>query len=327
MDGKVWMKLMKKITYLHAEPPIKGRTQILNENDFIELYLNSNDTCAKIIKKDKISHHALSTSIAYYTNKYSKEIKEKRHRSCSQSAFAKQSKNDPRPGELKWVDKEKLNELIKEGNTEWRISKILGVSSDVIRKNVLSYNLKHPQRGLRNLTKEDWENVALANKLVPGIDELLYNGIGNPEEFFHSLYDIWIKICRILWTLQKLAGRYNYHLYKGSIKRDYIAWRINKQEIIVSEKLRKENIAHSREFFWAKKEGKNYAADIFIHGTNIIIEINGNVHRLETIQENDKQKEKLAKQLGYNRIVFLTTEVNFKLDDVIEKIKKEIKNG
>lgn len=326
MDGKVWMKLMKPITYLHLESSIKGRTVILNENDFIGLYLNSNYKCAEIIKIYGISHHILTTSISYYTNKYLKEIKEKRHRSCSRSAFAKQSKNNPRPNEIKWVDKDKLKELITEGYSEWQIAKILEVAPQTIRKNVRSYNLKHPQRGVSNLTKEDWENIKLSDKLVPGIEELLYNGMKNPSEFFHLVYDVWIKILKIIWTFQRLSGRYNYHLYKGVIQRDHIAWRINKQEILVSEALRKENISHIREFLWSKRVGKHYSADIFIQNTHIIIEINGDVHNLDLIQKTDAHKIKLAKQLGYRLLVFSTKEVNNNLELVIRKIKQEINN-
>lgn len=317
------MNSKKTIGFLTLPYPIDGHKKILDEKSFRELYLESEDTMYQVSEKNKISKHCITASVKYYKQTIPEEIKIKAHKSYSNSAY----KREPGIHQRKpvKVEKDKLITLIAEGKTEWTIAAELGVAPQTIRKNVRGYGLLRPSTRIYTLSDSEWADLEWANQLSPGLMESAYRGIDDPIEFFHRLYDAFVALCKILWTIQKIGGRYSYYQENKKVPRDHISWRINKQEILLSEELRKQKIFHIRGYYWAKSVDKGFNSDIYIPEANLLVEINGNVHSIGFVIDRDDEKTKLVTELGYNRLMFSSKEIDKELDVVVEKIKKEIK--
>lgn len=304
--------------------PIDGHKKVLDEETFRRVYLDSEFTIAQVAENYKeISLHCMTSSVKYYKVILPEEVKKKAHKNYSKSAYRRIPGIHVRKPVK--VSREVLVSLIAEGKTEWAIANELGIAPQTIRKNVREYGLLRPSQRIYNLSDSDWENLEWANQLSPGLMESAYRGIDNPHEFYHKLYDAFVGLCKILWTIQRIGGRYTHYQEHKKIVRDHISWRINKQEILLSEELRKQDIFHVRGFYWAKSLNKGFNADIYIPSANLLVEINGNVHSIGFVIDRDEEKEKLVKQLGYKRLMFLSGEIDKELDVVVEKIKKEMK--
>lgn len=319
------MKSDQKIELLRLPYPVDGRYWVLKEDDFVRLYLNSDKSMKEVAEEACISIHSMNTSTKYYRQKYEQELITKNSRNLSKSAYLREDKNDPRPDKEVIVDKERLKSLIAEGHSEFKIAEILGIAPQTVRKNIRKYHLTTPTGKLQRLSIQEWQDLEWVDKLVPGILETSYRALDDPSKYFHVLYDGFVAVCRILWTLQKLARRYDSYKIEKKVVRDHISWRINKQEIALSERLREEGIPHIRDYFWAKEIGRSFAADLFIEESNLLIEVNGTVHSLSKVKENDEDKRKIAEDLGYRRITFSSKEVDHEIDAVVEEIKKEMK--
>jgi hydroxymethylglutaryl-CoA lyase len=70
-----------------------------------------------------------------------------------------------------------------------------------------------------------------------------------------------------------------------------------------------------------------FIADFYCHSLKLVIEIDGRIHDLPEILENDKQKELFFKENGIKTIRFSNTQVNKNLEKVISKILSLIKEG
>lgn len=318
------MNSKKPIGYLTLPYPIDGHKQILDEITFRKLYLESDDTMNQVADNNGISRHCVTTSVKYYKQIIPDEIKAKARKNYSIASYRRVPGVHQRK-DVK-VDKAHLISLLSEGRTEWDIAKVMEVAPQTIRKNIRSYQLLVPSNKIRNITDEEWSHLEWANQLAPGLLDSSYRGIDNPTEFFHKLYDAFVELCKVLWTVQKLGGRYSHYQEYRKVVRDYVSWRINKQEILLSEALRKLGIFHIRGYYWAKSINKNFNADIYIPEANLLVEINGNVHSIGFVIDRDDEKTKLVAQLGYKRLMFLSGEIDKGLDSVVEKIKKEMKN-
>lgn len=312
-----------EINYLTLPYPIGGQKKILDEDTFRRLYLQTDDTQTQVAEKYKISLKCIISSVKYYKQIIPNELKEKASRSYSNSAYKREPGLHKR-NSVK-LDKEKLVSLLSEGKTEWAIAEELGVAAQTVRKNIKSYGLPRPSKRIFSLSDDEWLDLEWANQIAPGLMESAYRGIDNPLKFFTLLYDAFVGLCRILWTIQRVGSRYSYYTENKIIPRIHIGWRINKQEIILSEELRKHKIEHIREYLWAKELGRRFSADIYIPKANLLIEINGSVHSIGFVINHDKEKTKLIKELGYKRLEFTSEEIDKNIDFVIEKIKKEMK--
>jgi imidazole glycerol-phosphate synthase subunit HisF len=66
-----------------------------------------------------------------------------------------------------------------------------------------------------------------------------------------------------------------------------------------------------------------FIADFYCHKLKLIIEVDGSVHSLETVQENDEIREKELSDMGYNIIRFTNEQVTKQADEVILSIKEK----
>ena len=69
----------------------------------------------------------------------------------------------------------------------------------------------------------------------------------------------------------------------------------------------------------------NYIADIYCHSQKLIIEIDGSIHDLEEIQQNDEQRQKDLENLGIKVIRFTNKEIRNNEEWVLQTIEQNIK--
>jgi cyclase len=68
-----------------------------------------------------------------------------------------------------------------------------------------------------------------------------------------------------------------------------------------------------------------FIADFYCHKLKFIIEVDGSVHSLETVQENDEIREKELSDMGYSIIRVTNEQVIKQADKVILSIKEKAK--
>ncbi len=69
----------------------------------------------------------------------------------------------------------------------------------------------------------------------------------------------------------------------------------------------------------------NYIADLYCHSQKLIIEIDGSIHKLEEVKQNDEQRQKDLENLGLKVIRFTNKEIRNNLEQVLQMIEKNIK--
>ncbi|MFH1427758.1 MAG: endonuclease domain-containing protein [Patescibacteria group bacterium] len=70
----------------------------------------------------------------------------------------------------------------------------------------------------------------------------------------------------------------------------------------------------------------HYIADFCCPIEKLIIEIDGEIHNEQEQILYDEERSKDIRELGFKVIRFINTEVKNNLDNVVDKIKKEIEN-
>ncbi|MBO9681816.1 MAG: acetylglutamate kinase [Flavisolibacter sp.] len=68
----------------------------------------------------------------------------------------------------------------------------------------------------------------------------------------------------------------------------------------------------------------NYIVDFYCHQLKLVIEIDGDIHDLEEVKRNDKEREEALKSLGLHIIRFKNEEVYKKANAVLQKIDETI---
>jgi hypothetical protein len=308
-----------QITYLHLTQPINGKKRILDEESFKRIVLGGNKTTIQIAQEHGLYESILTASTTYWRHKYDSEIRNRQHSNYTKSAYARPVHVTPDGMRIE-ITKDVLKSMLAEEKTEFAIAKELNISPQTLRKSLRKHHLYINSRKLRNVSDEDYYNLEWLDQLEPGIINAFYSATENPKDFFELLYNGFIKILKILWTVQKFSGRYSEYLGRKKLVRSHISWRINRHEIVVSERLRELGVDHIRDYFWAKSEGRNFSADVFIPNKNLIVEIDGDVHNIGVVKIADKEKNECTKRLGYNHLRFTTKEVDKSLEEVIKKI-------
>jgi len=67
-----------------------------------------------------------------------------------------------------------------------------------------------------------------------------------------------------------------------------------------------------------------YIADFYCHKAKLVIEVDGSIHDLDAIKQNDKEKETCLINNGYSVARFTNKEVMTQAETVLEKIKSII---
>lgn len=67
-----------------------------------------------------------------------------------------------------------------------------------------------------------------------------------------------------------------------------------------------------------------FIVDFYCHKVKLVIEIDGSIHNLEDVKENDKLREKELQKWGYSVIRFTNDELLHKCEEVINAITQKI---
>jgi cyclase len=71
---------------------------------------------------------------------------------------------------------------------------------------------------------------------------------------------------------------------------------------------------------------KYFIADFYCHEALLIIELDGSIHEIENIKQNDRQREVIITELGITVMRFNNDAVFLEADKVIEKIETHLIN-
>ena len=67
-----------------------------------------------------------------------------------------------------------------------------------------------------------------------------------------------------------------------------------------------------------------YVADFYCHKAKLVIEVDGSIHNLDEVKQNDKEKEAYLTNNGYAVVRFTNKEEMTQAETVLEKIKNII---
>lgn len=70
----------------------------------------------------------------------------------------------------------------------------------------------------------------------------------------------------------------------------------------------------------------NYVVDFYCHQLRLVIEVDGDIHDLEDVKQNDIEREETLRSLGLHVIRFKNEEVYKKANDVLRVIDETVKN-
>jgi len=107
--------------------------------------------------------------------------------------------------------------------------------------------------------------------------------------------------------------------------------------IFANAKLLRKNMTAAETVLWMYlKEGINdckfrrqhpigiYIADFYCHKAKLIIEVDGSIHHLDEVKQNDREKEAYLINNGYSVVRFTNKEIMSQAETVVEKIKNII---
>lgn len=107
--------------------------------------------------------------------------------------------------------------------------------------------------------------------------------------------------------------------------------------IFANAKLLRKNMTAAENILWMYlKAGINdykfrrqhpigiYIADFYCHKAKLVIEVDGSIHDLDEIKQNDKEKETYLIDNGYSVVRFTNKELMTQAEKVLEKIKSII---
>lgn len=69
-----------------------------------------------------------------------------------------------------------------------------------------------------------------------------------------------------------------------------------------------------------------YVVDFYCHAKSLIVEIDGGIHNRKDIREKDEFRQKFLENNGYNVIRYTNSEVKKSLEDVLERLLKELED-
>ena|SRR2546421_6380822 len=68
----------------------------------------------------------------------------------------------------------------------------------------------------------------------------------------------------------------------------------------------------------------NFIADFYCHKLKLVIEIDGSIHDLKEVQENDKVKQMCLESLGLQVLRFTNDDVKLRVEKCIETVRRSM---
>ncbi len=94
-------------------------------------------------------------------------------------------------------------------------------------------------------------------------------------------------------------------------------------EQILWEHLRMNRLSGFR--FKAQHPIKNYIVDFYCHKAKLVVEVDGDIHNIESIKERDEGRSYVLKQLGLTVIRFTNEQVKNDIQKVVHEISKYLR--
>ena len=306
--------------YQNLESPINGRTKILTEESFVELYLKRELTVAQLSELG-VGNKILWLSVKVYYPKYAEQIDRIKFIHASAGQMARGSEGYIKAGKSRTVhlDRKRLADMVREGKSEYAIAEEMGVAPQTVHKNLRTYKIKIPCRKLMSMRERDWETLGVLEILSPGLVESAYSYQNDPHTFYKKLYVTFTTLLKFIWFVKDIAQRHSYFRDTNQIPHDHIAWNTNRGEVMLSVAMLDADIPHQRYYQYARELGRNFTADFYLPQGNLIIEVDGDIHK--NLTEKDKTRNETIKTLGYNLLVVTAKDVEKKTDEIISEIK------
>jgi very-short-patch-repair endonuclease len=67
-----------------------------------------------------------------------------------------------------------------------------------------------------------------------------------------------------------------------------------------------------------------YIADFYCHKAQLVIEVDGDIHRIDEIQERDEGRDYFMNELGLEVLRFTNNEIFENIDEVVQEIKLKV---
>ena len=103
-------------------------------------------------------------------------------------------------------------------------------------------------------------------------------------------------------------------LRKRSTTAEHLFWKIVRNRQIMGFKFRRQ---HPLKYF---------IADFYCHEAMLVIELDGSIHQLEHVKQNDNSREVIISELGIKVLRFTNDDIFTDLDTVINKIENHLLN-
>lgn len=301
--------------FIRLDQPLKGRRKVLSEDSFKRLLLEEKLTMQEIEDRYGIAHQTLNCTLRYWAQKYGAEL-----RAVQSAHYARAMKGNKRGEKAQpavVLPKEELSRLLKKGFSLPNIARRLGTSEWFVKENVTFHGLVKNLQLPRYATDVDLAYLEKLEQFSPGITQAMQTYYADPHKFFRALYLAHLRVQELVWFIQEWAKTCNTYREHKKIPKDHISWKVNQYEMRLSMALLEQGIPHVREFAFYK----NYLADFFFPGTKLMLELDGEYHRMDAATKvRDLKRSKIAKRLGYQTLRVPNSEVIKDLPSVVQKV-------
>lgn len=294
------------------------RYHILEEDSFVEYVINRKLTRDELVAMG-VAANTYTSSIVYYRDKYKIELAKLKSERYSRALTGNTHGTKNQPDVL--LDKERLSELVELGHPLESIANTLNTTMWFVKANMRYYNIKYVGKANR-ICQDNEEIFVMLEKLTPGILELARNVSNEPFEFFNALYISNLKLLEVLWFIQKQSNSLSYYTDSKGLDRKHITYSLNKGEAKLGKALIYNDIPHRRIFYPFTNNQITY--DFFIENTNLLIEVDGSIHKIPTRKTKDKYKDKLAQEAGYQVLRVSIDDVDKRIQWILTQIRNSI---
>ncbi len=298
--------------------PVKPcRTVIIEESHFRKIYLEQKLTTSEIMAAyPAMSKHALNTSMSYYKQFYQEEMQAIRSGHHRNSMLG----NKRGEGRKKHVPLSVLQDLLSRGYTLQRMADTLQLAPQTVSQRLVEYGLVRNQTVRQNLhLRKEVEKLQQLEQYAPGIVEAAMNSALNPEAFYEKLYLAFCEVQKLTWFVQGISGKpYSRLSEKERGNARHIAWTTNKAEITLSLALLQEGIPHERQYTYRKDGNSRWVADFFLPQWNLLVEVDGSMHKLAHVKQADREKDEYMKK---NNLKFLRLSSKTVMKDTASAIR------
>lgn len=295
---------------------MKSERPPLTEALFVEVFLER-----KLVEAEARSEYGLYrreywTLLRTFRGKYAAELKARRSTLAARSKFGNQHGARDTPSQV--LDPVDLQTRLNQGLSLAAIGRMYGCSEFLVQQNMLFHGIQRAKRRTLPLLVRE-HNIHLLERLEavsPGIMEAAAKSRENPEVFFDSAYAALLDLLPLLWFLQGLGKSYGRAWRRPA--QSPVCWSLNQYEARMAIALRDAGIPYARQVALAPGKGQQLV-DFLLDG-RLVLEIDGEYHKLPVQREADRKKEELVRARGWGILRVPTTAVMRDMGGVMQKV-------